>query len=154
MVLDSTLEFWQVPVSSQETENIKLLKSSAFFIFYFICLFVCLFVWDWVSLCSPGCPGTHSVDQADLELRNLPTSASQVLGLQAWATTAQLFSHSLKVKSSWQGKQNSALHIKQWQSQETSKSSLRGVSTDGVTKTCFYLRSHSSCELLCPYIVC
>jgi hypothetical protein len=30
-----------------------------------------------VSLCSPGCPGTHSVDQAVLELRNLPASASQ-----------------------------------------------------------------------------
>jgi hypothetical protein len=28
-----------------------------------------------VSLCSPGCPGTHSVDQAGLELRNLPSSA-------------------------------------------------------------------------------
>jgi hypothetical protein len=36
---------------------------------------------DRVSLCSPGCPGTHSVDQAGLELRNLPASASQVLGL-------------------------------------------------------------------------
>jgi hypothetical protein len=35
---------------------------------------------DRVSLCSPGCPGTHSVDQAGLELRNLPASASQVLG--------------------------------------------------------------------------
>jgi hypothetical protein len=35
------------------------------------------------SLCSPGCPGTHSVDQAGLELRNPPTSASQVLGLKA-----------------------------------------------------------------------
>ncbi|GAB1293404.1 Retbindin [Apodemus speciosus] len=35
-----------------------------------------------VSLCSPGCPGTHSVDQAGLELRNPPASASQVLGLQ------------------------------------------------------------------------
>jgi hypothetical protein len=31
---------------------------------------------DRVSLCSPGCPGTHSVDQAGLELRNPPTSAS------------------------------------------------------------------------------
>ena len=31
----------------------------------FVCLFVCLFVfWDRVSLCSFGCPGTHSVDQA------------------------------------------------------------------------------------------
>jgi hypothetical protein len=37
----------------------------------------------------PGCPGTHSVDQAGLELRNLPASASQVLGLKACATTAR-----------------------------------------------------------------
>jgi hypothetical protein len=41
---------------------------------------------DRVSLCSPGCPGTHSVDQAGLELRNPPASASQVLGLKACAT--------------------------------------------------------------------
>ncbi|GAB1290998.1 Exocyst complex component 6B [Apodemus speciosus] len=40
-----------------------------------------------VSLCSHGCPGTHSVDQAGLELRNLPASASQVLGAAAAATT-------------------------------------------------------------------
>jgi hypothetical protein len=38
----------------------------------------------------PGCPGTHSVDQAGLELRNLPASASQVLGLKVCTTTAQL----------------------------------------------------------------
>jgi hypothetical protein len=38
---------------------------------------------DRVSLCSSGCPGTHSVDQAGLELRNLPVSASQVLGSKA-----------------------------------------------------------------------
>jgi hypothetical protein len=31
---------------------------------------------DRVSLCSSGCPGTHSVDQAGLELRNPPASAS------------------------------------------------------------------------------
>jgi hypothetical protein len=43
---------------------------------------------DRVSLCSPGCPGTHSVDQAGLELRNPLASASQVLGLKACATTA------------------------------------------------------------------
>jgi hypothetical protein len=45
---------------------------------------------DRVSLCSPGCPGTHSVDQVGLELRNPPASASQVkvLGLKACATTA------------------------------------------------------------------
>jgi hypothetical protein len=51
-----------------------------------ICLFVLVFR-DRVSLCSPGCPGTHSVDQAGLELRNPPASASQVLGLKACATT-------------------------------------------------------------------
>jgi hypothetical protein len=45
--------------------------------------FVCLFFRHRVSLYSPGCPGTHSVDQAGLELRNLPASASQVLGLKA-----------------------------------------------------------------------
>ena len=42
-------------------------------------------------LCSPGCPGTHFVDQAGLELRNPPASASQVLGLKVWATTALAF---------------------------------------------------------------
>jgi hypothetical protein len=40
-----------------------------------------------ISLYSPGCPGTHSVDQAGLELRNPPASASRVLGLKACATT-------------------------------------------------------------------
>jgi hypothetical protein len=44
--------------------------------------------WDKVSLCSTSCPGTHSVDQAGLELRNPPVSASQVLGLKVCATTA------------------------------------------------------------------
>jgi hypothetical protein len=43
-----------------------------------------------VSLCSPDYPGTHSVDQASLELRNLPASAFQVLGLKACVTTARL----------------------------------------------------------------
>ena len=38
---------------------------------------------------SPGCLGTHSVDQAGLQLGNLPASASQVLGLKEWATTTQ-----------------------------------------------------------------
>jgi hypothetical protein len=32
---------------------------------------------------SSGCPGTHSVDQASLKLRNLSASAAQVLGLKA-----------------------------------------------------------------------
>jgi hypothetical protein len=38
-------------------------------------------------VCSPGCPGIHSIDQAGLELRNPPTSASQVLGLKVCTTT-------------------------------------------------------------------
>ena len=44
---------------------------------------------DKVFLYSPGCPGTHFVDQASLELRNPPASASQVLGLKVCATTAR-----------------------------------------------------------------
>jgi hypothetical protein len=54
-----------------------------------VCLFVCfvLFFRGGVSLCSPG---THSVDQAGLKLRNLPACASQVLGLKVCVTTALL----------------------------------------------------------------
>jgi hypothetical protein len=55
----------------------------------FVCLFVFCFFETGVSLCSSGYPGTHSVDQAGLQLRNPPASASQVLGLKACATTAQ-----------------------------------------------------------------
>jgi hypothetical protein len=53
-----------------------------FFVFFFF-----VFFRDRVSLYSSGCPGTHFVDQAGLELGNLPASASQVLGLKACATT-------------------------------------------------------------------
>jgi hypothetical protein len=56
-----------------------------FFLFCFVFVFQ-----DRVSLCSSGCPGTHFVDQAGLELRNPPASASQVLGLKVCATTAWL----------------------------------------------------------------
>jgi hypothetical protein len=58
------------------------------------CSFVGFLGWvgffqDRVSVYIPDCPGTHSVDQAGLELRNLPASASQVQGLKVCATTAQ-----------------------------------------------------------------
>jgi hypothetical protein len=56
---------------------------------FFLSFFFLFFFWDRVSLYSLGCPGTHVVDQAGLELRNPPVSASQVLGLKACATTAQ-----------------------------------------------------------------
>jgi hypothetical protein len=65
--------------------DIKMKFTYLLFSFY---LFILVFR-DRVSLCSPGCPGTHSVDQAGLKLRNPPASASQVLGLKACATTAQ-----------------------------------------------------------------
>jgi hypothetical protein len=55
-----------------------------FNIYLFIYLFILVFR-DRVSLYSPGCPGTHSVDQAGLELRNSPASASQVLELKVCA---------------------------------------------------------------------
>jgi hypothetical protein len=50
------------------------------------------FFQDSVSLYSPGCRGTHFVDQAGLELRNPPASASRVPGLKACATTPGPFS--------------------------------------------------------------
>jgi hypothetical protein len=55
------------------------------FCFVLFC-FVLLCFRDRVSLCSPGCPGTHFVDQPGLELRNTPASASQVLGLKVCTT--------------------------------------------------------------------
>jgi hypothetical protein len=53
------------------------------FSFFFL---VVVFFETRVSLYSPVCPGTHFVDQAGLELRNLPASASRVLGLKVCAT--------------------------------------------------------------------
>jgi hypothetical protein len=68
---------------------------------------------DRVSLYSPGCPGAHFVDQAGLELRNPPASASQVLGLKACATTPGL--HELVCLAYYVGSQglNSGFHA--WQ---------------------------------------
>jgi hypothetical protein len=68
--------------------GIKLAEDTPAFFFCLFCLYLfppmSLFLWmlheeaciflpmdfffDRVSLCSPGCPGTHSVDQAGLEL--------------------------------------------------------------------------------------
>ena len=55
----------------------------------FLFCFVLFVFWDRVSLCSPGCPGAHSVDQAGLKLRNPPASTSQVLGLKACAILSE-----------------------------------------------------------------
>jgi hypothetical protein len=64
-------------------------------------LFCFLFLRDRVSLCRSGCPGTHSVDQAGLELRNPPVSASQVLGIKACATTALLKATLIRTTFNW-----------------------------------------------------
>jgi hypothetical protein len=80
----------------------------------FLFCFLFLFFQDKVSLCSPGCPGTHSVDQAILELRNPPASASQVLGLKVCATTTwpkRLFLTGGRVESNTAtGKINAKVH--------------------------------------------
>ncbi|GAB1294326.1 Ceroid-lipofuscinosis, neuronal 6 [Apodemus speciosus] len=52
-------------------------------------LYYCVYR-DRVSLCSPGCPGTHSVDQAGLELRNPPASASPSAGIKGVRHHARL----------------------------------------------------------------
>jgi hypothetical protein len=67
------------------------------YMYMYICIYT-FFSRDRVSLCSPGSPGTHFVDQAGLELSNLPASASQVLGLRACTTTAQSTSDILTKK--------------------------------------------------------
>lgn len=51
------------------------------------CLFVILFETRF-PLCIHGCPGTHSIDWAGLELRELPASASWLLELKAYAAAA------------------------------------------------------------------
>jgi hypothetical protein len=67
---------------------VEVTGRGSFFFFFLFFFFFFLGFRDRVSLCSPGCPGTRSVDQAALELRNPPASASQVLGLKVCATTA------------------------------------------------------------------
>jgi hypothetical protein len=66
----------------------------------FLSVYFSLFVFGfWLSetgfsLCSPGCPGTHSVDQAGLELRNPPAFCLYTYGLDtlptAWKSTSLL----------------------------------------------------------------
>jgi hypothetical protein len=48
-----------------------------------------LFVWFFVLFCFVFFGGGR-VDQTDLELRNLPSSASRVLELKACATTSRI----------------------------------------------------------------
>jgi hypothetical protein len=68
------------PPSGRTWANQKFRTNGKTLLFFFLVFRVR------VSLCSPGCPGTHSVDQAGLKLRNPPASVSRVLGLKACAT--------------------------------------------------------------------
>jgi hypothetical protein len=82
-VLGAAVVFHWAISPSPKYSNLKKVLCA---IFLFVCFVLFLFFWYWVSLCSPGCPETHFVDQAGLELRNPPASASQVLRLKACAT--------------------------------------------------------------------
>jgi hypothetical protein len=48
-----------------------------------------------VSLCSLGCPGIHSVDQAGLELRNLPASvpSAEIKGMHHHRPASAFFNN-------------------------------------------------------------
>jgi hypothetical protein len=70
--------------------NLSTLEAEAEDSFFFFFL---------VFLCIPDCPGTHFVDQAGLELRNPPASASQVLGLKACITTPEMRPKILELES-------------------------------------------------------
>jgi hypothetical protein len=63
---------------------------SFLFLFLFFFLFVCFVCFSRTGFLCVALARTHSVDQAGLELRNPPASASQVLGLKACAITARL----------------------------------------------------------------
>jgi hypothetical protein len=54
----------------------KISAVSRLFLSFFLSFLLLFCFFEMVSVCSLGCPGTHSVDQAVLELRNLPASAS------------------------------------------------------------------------------
>ena len=111
--LHCPLQLWEIPSlegsSTQELDNpwfccTKKFRTSQieaelefiqkFFLFVFFLFFVLVFR-DRVSFYSSGYPGAHFVDQAGL--RNLPASASRVLGLKACATTPGSFKRFLSV---------------------------------------------------------
>jgi hypothetical protein len=75
---------WRCCVLQYQISNQDLILFFYLFLFILFYLFIYFFLvfWDRVSLYSPGCPGAHFVDQAGLELRNPPASASRVLGIK------------------------------------------------------------------------
>ena len=54
------------------TDNNEILIRQVSYLFNLFFGFIYFLVFlDWVCLCSSGCPGTHSVDQADLKLTEI-----------------------------------------------------------------------------------
>jgi hypothetical protein len=84
-----------LPCGAQELNSVHQAWPFCYLIISLVLLtflnFLFAFFRDRVSLYSPGCPGTHFVDQAGLELRNPPASASGVLGLKACATAQFIY---------------------------------------------------------------
>jgi hypothetical protein len=62
----------------QAEDYVLNIAPSVLLLLFIIIIIIIIFFFfkDSVSLCSPGCPGTHFVDQAAFELRNSPASAS------------------------------------------------------------------------------
>jgi hypothetical protein len=83
------LLFWSEPQRGDkdrgELGTFRASSASLFFFFFFFWFFETGF-----PLYSPGCPGTHFVDQAGRELRNPPASASQVLSSSAFLKIASV----------------------------------------------------------------
>lgn len=48
--------------------------------------YLSIYLLNWISLCTPGCLGTLYVRHACLELRDIPDSAFQILGVKTCAT--------------------------------------------------------------------
>ena len=79
-------------------DTIFFATTSTLDLFFYFYLFFILFYYyyfffdfrDRVSVYTPSCPETHFAQQPGLELKNLPASASKVLGLKASATTTWL----------------------------------------------------------------
>jgi hypothetical protein len=72
------------PVSTSHVLRLLVKATESFFFFSIL--------WDRVSLCSPGCPRTHSLDQTSLELTEIclplpPSAAIKVLSHHCWATS-------------------------------------------------------------------
>jgi hypothetical protein len=82
------MDFYKISKFSYLLSHLLSPTNHSFFCL-FVFLFFCFVFRDRVSLYSLGYPGAHFVDQAGLELRNPPASASGVLGLKVCATTAQ-----------------------------------------------------------------